>query len=83
MVVLHRYTGIADTLFIVGLCQLFEMTAPGVADIQIHGIAKAVQFPDSWHGHLAPLGVVVVGTEEICWSVRCVLHPVELPVTMQ
>ena len=83
MVVLHRYRDIADTLLIVGLCQLFEMTAPSEADIQIHGIAKAVHFPNSRHGHLAPLGVVVVSTEEIGGSVRCVLHPVEFPVTMQ
>ena len=62
---------------------ILEEIAPGISDIEVQGIAIAVEFPDSGNRHGAPSAVIVVRPVVIHRTVPGILHPVEFPDTVQ
>ena len=74
--------------YVIILCRhfrriVFEMSSPCEAHVYIFRVAISVQFPHSRHFHRLPIGVVESHLVEIRWSLVCVLHPVEFPLTFK
>ena len=59
------------------------MAAPGIADVDIQRIAKAVEFPVAGNGNRAPLAVVIVRRLETAEAAVDGLVEMELPRTVQ
>ena len=53
--------------------------APGVADVLVDGVAVAVEFKQSGHGEVHPLGVVKVCPPEVFRRILMVFHEVKPP----
>ena len=62
---------------------VLELVAPGVANIHIDRIAKAVQFPHAGDGDVVPTFVIVAHTPEVGRASIGILHPEELPDAVQ
>ena len=60
-----------------------EITAPGIADIHIDGVAVTVQLPHPRHGHAAPRRIVVVDGPDAGRTLRSVAYPVEFPYAVE
>ena len=69
MVLLNRYIGRV----------VAEVAAPRIADIEINGVAVAVEFPHSWHLDVVPTLVVVFHGKKVRRTLVGILHPVKAP----
>ena len=62
---------------------VFEMSTQSEANVHIHGVAIAVQFPQSRHRHFLPRRIVEVGAEEVGRTLVGVGHPIEFPLPVE
>ncbi len=60
-----------------------EIAAPGVADIEIHRVAVAEQFPVAGHIDKLPAAYVISFFPEVDWSLVAVAYPLEVPLSVE
>ena len=62
---------------------VLEVTTPCKTNVHIDWVAIAIHLPDTRNRECLPLRVIEVGTEEICWTLICILNPIELPASIK
>ena len=58
---------------------LLELIAPGQADVDVFGVAVAIDLPDAWDVHRLPRAVVEIGLVEVLRALVGVPDPSEFP----